>query len=180
MNVVVYCGANPGRDSRFTALARELGAWIADNGHRLVYGGSDCGLMGTLAQAALDHGGEVIGVEPRFFIESGIGQPALTELHVVETMSERKMMMYELGEAFVALPGGTGTLEEIAEVLSLAKLGKHAHPCIFYSFEGYYEPLRTLFQTMVRQGFLTEKELKLARFAPDLTSVSAILEAAAP
>ncbi|MDD6346550.1 MAG: TIGR00730 family Rossman fold protein [Lachnospiraceae bacterium] len=180
MNVVVYCGANPGRDSRFTAIAWELGAWIADNGHRLVYGGSDCGLMGTLAQAALDHGGEVIGVEPRFFIESGIGQPALTELHVVDTMSERKMMMYGLGEAFVALPGGTGTLEEIAEVLSLAKLGKHAHPCIFYNFEGYYEPLRTLFQTMVRQGFLTEKELKLARFAPDLASVSAIIEAAAP
>lgn len=176
MNIVVYCGANPGNDGIYMETAKELGRWIGENGHRLVYGGSDCGLMGCLANAVLDHGGEVIGVEPRFFIESGIGQPDLTQLYVVETMSERKMKMYEMGEAFIALPGGTGTLEEIAEVLSLAKLGKHHYPCIFYNLNGFYEPLRELLKQMVRVDFLKEEEMALAHFAPNLEAIEAILE----
>ena len=110
MNIVVYCGSGSGDDPRFTEAACELGTWIAEAGHSLVYGGSSIGLMGEVSRAALDAGGAVIGVEPRFFIEMGVEQHNLTELIVVETMSERKAKMIELGDAFVALPGGMGTL----------------------------------------------------------------------
>ncbi len=102
MNITVYCGSNPGADPRFAEAARELGTWIGASGHCLVYGGSSVGLMGAVSRAALDAGGRVEGVEPQFFIDAGVAQHDLTELHVVETMGHRKAMMIELGDAFVA------------------------------------------------------------------------------
>ena len=115
MNITVYLGANAGNDPALAEAVRELGSWIGANGHRLVYGGSRSGLMGQLAQSALDAGGTVTGVEPQFFVQQELQHDGLTELIVTKDMTERKTKMIELGDAFIAFPGGTGTLEEIAE-----------------------------------------------------------------
>ena len=114
MNITVYLGASEGVDPALKTAARELGAWIGKSGHALVYGGSKCGLMGELAESVLEAGGEVTGVEPRFFIDEGFAYDAITRLIVTRDMSERKAKMIELGDAFIAFPGGTGTLEESA------------------------------------------------------------------
>ena len=111
--ITVYLGANEGTDPRLKAAVRELGSWIGASGRSLVYGGSKCGLMGELAESVLKAGGKVIGVEPRFFVEAGLVYDAIDELIVTENMAERKARMLELGDAFIAFPGGTGTLEEI-------------------------------------------------------------------
>lgn len=124
MNITVYLGANAGNDPALAEAVRELGSWIGANGHRLVYGGSRSGLMGQLAQSALDAGGTVTGVEPQFFVQQELQHDGLTELIVTKDMTERKTKMIELGDAFIAFPGGTGTLEEIAEVMSKVSLGQ--------------------------------------------------------
>ena len=112
MNITVYLGASEGNDPALKTAVRELGAWIGGSGHALVYGGSKCGLMGELAESVLRSGGEVTGVEPQFFIDAGFEYDVITRLIVTEDMSERKAKMIELGDAFIAFPGGTGTLEE--------------------------------------------------------------------
>ena len=117
MNITVYLGANAGNDPALAEAVRELGSWIGANGHRLVYGGSRSGLMGQLAQSALDAGGTVTGVEPQFFVQQELQHDGLTELIVTKDMTERKTKMIELGDAFIAFPGGTGTLEEISEIM---------------------------------------------------------------
>ncbi|WP_162610956.1 LOG family protein [Gordonibacter sp. An230] len=140
MNITVYCGSNRGINPRFADAASELGTWITENGHTLVYGGSSVGLMGALSRATLDAGGEVHGVEPGFFVEAGVAQHDLTELHVVDTMSERKAKMVELGNAFVALPGGVGTLEEASEILARIRLGFDPAECFLLNIDGFYDP----------------------------------------
>ena len=132
MNITVYLGASAGNDPALAEAVRELGSWIGANGHHLVYGGSRSGLMGLLAQSALDAGGTVTGVEPQFFIQQELQHDGLTELIVTRDMAERKTKMIELGDAFIAFPGGTGTLEEIAEVMSRVSLGQLDAPCILY------------------------------------------------
>ena len=118
MNIAVYCAASQSNDSTFDERTEELGNWIAKNNHTLVYGGGNTGLMGVVASAVMQTGGEVIGVMPQFFVEREIAKKDITKLHIVETMSERKNKMIELSEVYIALPGGPGTLEEIAEVVS--------------------------------------------------------------
>ncbi len=118
MNIVVYLGANFGNDPALCEAVRELGAWIGASGNSLVYGGSRSGLMGVIADSVLDNGGAVTGVEPQFFIDEGYQHEGLTSLIITKDMTERKAKMIELGDAFIAFPGGTGTLEEIAEVMS--------------------------------------------------------------
>ena len=118
MNITVYLGASSGNDDKFQIAVRELGNWIGENGHTLVYGGSKAGLMGDLAESVLLSGGKVIGVEPQFFIDAGFEYNDITELIVTHDMSERKAKMIELGNAFITFPGGSGTLEEISEVIS--------------------------------------------------------------
>lgn len=154
MNVTVYCGSNTGDDPRFAEAAHELGSWIGCCGHTLVYGGSSVGLMGILSKAALEHGGAVIGVEPNFFIEAGVAQHELTELIVVNTMNERKAKMIELGDIFVALPGGVGTLEEISEIMVRVRLNLTAAPCFFLNVDGFYDPLIALLENMIDKGFM--------------------------
>ena len=144
MNITVYLGANAGNDPALAEAVRELGSWIGANGHRLVYGGSRSGLMGQLAQSALDAGGTVTGVEPQFFVQQELQHDGLTELIVTKDMTERKTKMIELGDAFIAFPGGTGTLEEIAEVMSKVSLGQLDAPCILYDLNGYYDSLKAL------------------------------------
>ena len=124
MNITVYLGANEGKDATLKMAVRELGTWIGESGNRLIYGGSKSGLMGELAESVLQAGGEVIGVEPQFFIDMEYQYDEITELIVTKDMTERKTKMIELGDVFIAFPGGTGTLEEIAEVMSKVSL-KH-------------------------------------------------------
>lgn len=154
MNITVYCGSNPGDKECFKHAAHCLGDWIGSRGDTLVYGGSSVGLMGVLSKSVLEAGGKVIGVEPNFFIEAGVAQHELTELIVVRTMNERKAKMIELGDVFVALPGGVGTLEEISEIMVRVRLNLTPAPCFFLNIDGFYEPLKALIQGMVDRGFM--------------------------
>ena len=175
MYITVYLGANPGNDPALGEAVRELGRWIGESGHTLVYGGSKTGLMGDLAAAVLAAGGPVIGVETRFFVEQNAQYEGLTQLLVTETMAERKTKMMELGEAFIAFPGGTGTLEEIAEVMSQVSLGQLDAPCILYNLHGYYDHLQALLERMIGAGLSTPQRQRGIRFAADLDEIRLLL-----
>lgn len=178
MNITVYLGANEGNDPALKAAVRALGAWIGKNGHALVYGGSKSGLMGALAESALLAGAEVTGVEPQFFIDAGFEYDAITRLIVTEDMSERKAKMIELGDAFIAFPGGTGTLEEIAEVMSKVSLRHLNAPCILYNLNGYYDPLKALLDRMIEMELSSEERQRGIYFARNLAEIAAIIEGA--
>ena len=175
MTITVYLGSTSGSDPALAAAARELGTWIGRSGHALVYGGSKCGLMGELAESVLMAGGEVTGVEPQFFIDAGFDYDAITRLIVTQDMSERKAKMIELGDAFIAFPGGTGTLEEIAEVMSKVSLGHLDAPCILYDLDGYYSGLRALLDHMIAMGLSSEEKQRGIFFAEDLDGIKEIL-----
>ena len=142
MNITVYLGANEGNDPALKQAVQELGRWIGESGNALVYGGSRCGLMGEIAESTLNAGGKVTGVEPEFFVQGELQHEGLTELIVTKDMTERKTKMIALGDAFIAFPGGTGTLEEIAEVMSKVSLRHLDAPCILYNLNGYYDGLK--------------------------------------
>lgn len=177
MNITVYLGANEGNDPAMGEAVRALGRWIGESGNALVYGGSRSGLMGALADSALAAGGAVTGVEPQFFIDAGYLHDGLTELIVTQTMAERKAKMIELGEAFIAFPGGTGTLEEIAEIMSMCALGHLSAPCILYNLNGYYDSLRALLTHMIEMGLSTRERQAGIYFAEDLPQIQSILSA---
>ncbi len=151
--ICVYCGSSPGRLPAYRQSARQLGSQLARQGIEIVYGGSDVGLMGEVANAALQAGGKVIGVIPRRMNER-VGHPRLTELHVVSTMHQRKEKMFDLADAFIALPGGVGTLEEVFEILTWSQLSYHAKPCGLLNVEAYFDPLLEFLDHAVRQRFL--------------------------
>ena len=176
MNITVYLGANPGSDPALRDAVRRLGTWIGDSGHALVYGGSKSGLMGELAESVLQAGGELTGVEPRFFVDAGYVYNAITRLIVTEDMVRRKAKMIELGDAFIAFPGGTGTLEEIAEVMSKVSLGHLDAPCILYNLNGYYDALKAQLARMIELGLSTPEKQAGIRFADSLDEIRAILE----
>lgn len=176
MNITVYLGANAGNDPRLEEAVRELGHWIGKNGHTLVYGGSKSGLMGELAMAALAEGGEVIGVEPQFFMEEQLQLDGLSELIVTKDMTERKAKMIELGDAFIAFPGGTGTLEEITEVMSKVSLKHLDAPCILYDLDEYYNDLKHLLRHMIDMGLSCKERQEGIYFAADLEEIRAIIE----
>jgi uncharacterized protein (TIGR00730 family) len=174
--ITVFCGSSPGADSGFADAARELATLLARRGIGVVYGGGNIGLMGVLADAALASGGEVIGVIPSALMEKELGHTGLTRLHVVASMHERKAMMAELADAFIALPGGFGTLDEFCEILTWAQLGLHDKPCGLLNTGGYYDPFlaqvdRAVTSRFVREEhrglFITERgpEALLARLA---------------
>ena len=176
MNITVYLGAKEGNDPALKTAVQELGRWIGQSGNALVYGGSRSGLMGLLADSVLAAGGQVTGVEPRFFVEQELQHNGLTELIVTENMAQRKAKMIELGDAFIAFPGGTGTLEEITEVISKLSLGQLDAPCILYDLNGYYQPLHQLLQQMIAMGLSTPARQQNIAFAADLAQIRAILE----
>ena len=178
MNITVYLGANAGNDPALAEAVRELGSWIGANGHRLVYGGSRSGLMGQLAQSALDAGGTVTGVEPQFFVQQELQHDGLTELIVTKDMTERKTRMIELGDAFIAFPGGTGTLEEITEVMSKVSLGHLDAPCILYDLDGYYAGLKALLAHMVEMGLSSPERQSGIYFVKNLDEIKSILKRA--
>ncbi len=176
MNITVYLGATEGKDPALKAAARELGTWIGESGNALVYGGSKAGLMGVLAESVLNAGGEVTGVEPQFFIDAGFEYNDVTRLIVTQDMSERKAKMIELGDAFIAFPGGTGTLEEITEIMSRVSLRLTDAPCILYNLNGYYDDLKTLLRHMIEAGLSSEEKQQGIYFAKDLAEIRAILK----
>lgn len=176
MNITVYLGANEGNDPALGRAVHELGQWIGGNGHTLVYGGSKTGLMGEIAKSVLDAGGNVTGVEPQFFMDEGFQYDGLTELIVTKDMAERKTKMIQLGNAFIAFPGGTGTLEEIAEVMSKVSLKQLDAPCILYNLNGYYDDLKALLGHMIEKGLSSPERQEGIYFAEDLAQIRAILE----
>lgn len=154
MNITVYLGSCLGNQSYYADYAYKLGAYIASHGHTLVYGGSKTGLMGLLADGALDHKGRVIGIEPAFFLKEELQHPGLTELIVTGDMNERKRKMMELGQVFLAFPGGVGTLEEISEVMSHVKLGLLQSAFAFLNFHGFYDPFKAYVDHIAHEGFI--------------------------
>lgn len=152
--VCVYCGSSPGRKLSYLREARHLGRLLAERRIGLVYGGASVGLMGAVADAALGAGGEVLGVIPRNLEQREIGHRGLTKLHVVGSMHERKQKMADLSDAFVALPGGLGTLEELSETLTWSILGLHAKPLGLLDVDGYWAPLLAFLDHAVAEGFL--------------------------
>jgi uncharacterized protein (TIGR00730 family) len=150
----VYCGSSPGTDPAFVEAARSFGRILADNGVRLVYGGGSLGLMGALADAVLENGGAVTGVIPEFLTVKERPQRRASDLIVTSDMHERKRIMFERADGFVALPGGIGTLEELVEQLTWAQLGRHKKPILLANIKGYWDPLLTLVDHMRAQEFL--------------------------
>lgn len=165
----VYCGSSSGKHPEYTERARAFGAEMARRGLALVYGGGKVGLMGTVADAVLAGGGKVIGVIPRQLVELEVAHPGLSELQVVETMHQRKTRMYELSDAFVALPGGFGTMDEMFEMLTWAQLGLHCYPCAFLDVRGYYRSLSAMVDHMVGEGFVKPGQRDSLWFGEDMT-----------
>lgn len=154
VSVCVFCGSSPGVRPAYGAAADAFGALLAEAGIRLVYGGGNVGLMGRVADAVMQNGGEAVGVIPRFLMEREVGHSALTEIHIVDSMHERKAMMAKLSDGFAILPGGIGTLEEMFEVWTWRQLGLHPKPCAVLNVEGYYDRMAGFLDHMVVEGFL--------------------------
>ena len=175
MNITVYLGASEGKDPALKVAVRELGPWIGESGNALVYGGSRYGLMGELAKSVLEAGGAVTGVEPQFFMDQNVQYDGITELIVTRDMSERKAKMIELGQAFIAFPGGTGTLEEITEVMSKVSLKQLSAPCILYNLNGYYDHLKALLDHMTETGLSSPQRQEGIVFADSLPEIQTLL-----
>lgn len=165
--ICVFCGSNPGSDPVYAEAARNLGRLFAKEGIALIYGGGSVGLMGELADAVLGAGGEVIGVIPHALWAREVGHRGLTDLRIVDTMHERKAMMADLADAFIAMPGGLGTLEEIFEVWTWAQLGLHAKPLGFLDVNGFYTPLLQFLDRAVKERFVKEPHRAIAFVDPD-------------
>jgi uncharacterized protein (TIGR00730 family) len=165
--VCVYCGSNLGADPAFAEATRELARLLVARGIRIVYGGAALGLMGLLADTAMEAGGEVVGILPQGLMDREIGHPGLTELHIVSSMHERKAMMAELADAFVALPGGIGTLEELIEVYTWSQLGLHRKPLGVLDVNGYYDALGAFLDHAMRSGFLRPQQRAVMHMEAD-------------
>jgi uncharacterized protein (TIGR00730 family) len=179
-SLCVFCGSSTPPDVRYREAARALGTLAATRGIGLVYGGGRVGLMGELADAALGAGGRVIGVIPTGLFSREVAHTELTELHEVGTMHERKQLMYDLADGFVALPGGLGTLEELAEVSTWSQLGLHAKPVVLLDVDGFWDPLAEQLDRMVAVGLLKRSNRALIQRAASPGQAMSALAAAHP
>jgi uncharacterized protein (TIGR00730 family) len=179
-SVTVYCGSNPGADPAFTEKTRELARLLASSDIRVVCGGGHVGLMGILADAAMEAGGEVIGVMPQALVDREIGHTGLSDLRVVGSMHERKALMAELADAFIALPGGIGTLEELIEVYTWSQLGMHRKPLGVLNVNGYYDALSAFLDVAVEQRFLRAQQREALISDGDPEALLARLSGAEP
>ena len=175
MNIAVYCGSGSGNNPKFTESARILGRWIGENGHTLVYGGASKGLMGAIAGAVIEAGGKVIGVIPDVAIIQARKHTGLTELIETKSMAERKSKMIELADAFVALPGGIGTLDEITEVMSLSSLEIIKGPVVLYDTDGYYKPLQAVLDNILSVEFGRREYFENVLLSEDIQEVARFL-----
>jgi len=178
-SLCVFCGSRFGADAAFAEAAEQLGRCLAERGVRLVYGGGSIGLMGVVMQAVLDNGGQVTGVIPEFLMQREVGNPALTELVVVDSMHERKRRMFELADAFAILPGGLGTLDETIEIITWQQLRLHSKPIAVLSVGDYWANFETLIDRIIEHGFADAGIRALYSVAGDVESLLASLEARA-
>lgn len=178
MNITVYLGSSFGNDPKLETAVRALGRWIGESGYGLVYGGSRTGLMGALAESTLQAGGAVTGIEVSYFAEDDLQYRGLTNLYIAEDLPQRKTRMIELGDAFIAFPGGTGTLEEIAEVMSQVSLKQLKAPCILYNLNGYYDHLKALLEHMIEKDLSSPDRQQGIHFAAGLAEIQEILRQA--
>ena len=176
MNITVYLGSTYGNDPDFKTKIIELGTWIANNHHTLVFGGSNTGLMGELANSTLNAGGKVIGVEAQMFVDEGVYMDNLTKLYIEKDIADRRTRMIELGDAFIAFPGATGTLEEISEILSKISLFQLQCSCIFYNVNGYYDHLKAFLQHMIDCGLSTPKQQQNIYFLDSIDEIAKVLK----
>ena len=174
-SVCVFCGSAFGARPGYSRAAEEMGVALAGAGLTLVYGGGKLGLMGIVADAVLKAGGRVVGVIPRMLIERESAHPALTTQHVVDTMHERKTLMADMSDAFVGLPGGMGTFDELVEIVTWAQLGLHAKPVVLANIDSYFEPMYAMLDHAVREKFVTTESRARWRNADSVTSVMQIL-----
>lgn len=170
-SIAVFCGSSLGESPAYRRAAEQVGRTLAERGITVVYGGGRAGLMGVLADAALGAGGEVVGVIPHALHERELAHPEVTELLVVDSMHERKAIMADRAEAFIALPGGAGTLEEITEQWTWAQLSIHEKPCGFLDVDGFWAPMRTMLEQMVSAGFVRSGQQDIVAFDDDLDTL---------
>lgn len=178
--VGVFCGSSSGNGDRYLDAARSLGSLLAAEGVELVYGGGEVGLMGALADACLGGGGHVTGVIPTRLFRREVAHRGITELHEVATMHERKALMYDRSDAFIALPGGLGTLDELAEVATWSQLGLHAKPLVLLDVDGFWSPFVELLDSMVTAGLLRPENRSLVGLQTDAESALAHLRKTEP
>ncbi|MBD8028111.1 TIGR00730 family Rossman fold protein [Ureibacillus sp. Re31] len=175
MNVAIYCGSQTGKSPIYIESAKELGETLAKEKIGIVYGGSNIGIMGAVADAALAHNGEVIGIMPEHLQKREIAHLNLTEIHFVESMHVRKKKMVDLSDAFIALPGGCGTLDEYFEVFTWAQIGLHENPVILYNINGFYDALIQHFEKMFEEGFIREEQRNILKVATNVNDILTIL-----
>jgi len=161
MKIAVFCGSSSGNNIEYTNATKELGKFFVENNIEVVYGGGNVGLMGVIADSVMEHGGNVYGVIPEKLQEKELAHKGITELHIVSNMHERKAMMADMADAFVVLPGGAGTLEEIFEVWTWAQLGFHNKPCAFFNVNGFYDKLFEMIEGMCDAKFLKQEYLDM-------------------
>lgn len=178
-SLCVYCGSRPGAEPRFIEVARQVGRWIGEHGGQLVYGGGNNGTMGALADAALAAGARVVGVIPQSMVQREWAKRDCTELHVVDNMHQRKSMMAERADAFLALPGGIGTFEEFFEVWTWRVLDFHRKPVGLLDLDGYYQGLLQFLQHSVRRGFMNDWQIDMLTVGSDPDALLAKLVQAA-
>ncbi|AZU04952.1 hypothetical protein X907_2437 [Glycocaulis alkaliphilus] len=172
-SICVYCGASPGGDPAYAAMARAVGFHLASEGYRLVYGGGQVGLMGVLADAAVDAGGAVTGVIPDFLHHREIAHPRVSDMRVVTSMHERKHVMAEESDAFIALPGGIGTMEELFEIWTWSALGRHTKPVGLINVNGYYDGLLAFLDRMQGDGFVQARHRDMLFSGGDIADLLA-------
>jgi uncharacterized protein (TIGR00730 family) len=180
LSICVFCGASSGKDPRYAAAAAVVGERLATSGIQLVYGGGHLGLMGAVADAALAAGGRVVGVIPRGLVDRELAHRGLSELRIVDSLHERKALMAELSDGFVALPGGLGTLEELAEVLSWAQLDLHGKPIGLLDVGGYFRDLEAFLDHAMAEGFVAERHRRLLLVDDDIDRLLAAFVAWRP
>ena len=168
MRLCVYCGSSRGGSDHYAKVAAGFGRVLVRSGITLVFGGGHIGLMGVVADSVLAGGGTAIGVIPQALMDRELAHLGLSELHVVDSMHDRKALMAELSDGFVALPGGAGTLDEMCEQWTWAQLGIHAKPCGFLNVTGYFDPLRAMVERMVAEGFLSPADAGIVRFEDEV------------
>lgn len=179
-SICVFCGSNAGSRPAYVEAAKQMGKLLAGRGIQVVYGGGHVGLMGVVADAALESGGNVVGVIPRALADRELAHGEVTKMHVVDSMHDRKAMMADLSDGFVALPGGYGTFEELCEIITWSQLGIHQKPCGVLNVNGYYDPLLTQFDAAVEEGFMPAEHRRLVLSDDDPESLLDQLSGAEP
>ncbi|QXZ10477.1 TIGR00730 family Rossman fold protein [Comamonas sp. Y33R10-2] len=170
-SLCVYCGSRPGTNPQFTEIAKAVGQWIGSRGGQLVYGGGRSGLMGIVAEATRQAGGRVVGIIPQALVDKELANHGCDELHIVKNMHERKAMMAERSDAFVALPGGIGTFEELFEVWTWRQLGYHDKPIGILNVDGYYDTMLQFLQSCVKNEFMGEWQMGLIETSSDTNTL---------